>query len=101
MNTKIEMKFAFLGSGIIAEVWIDRLLSSGCLAPDQVMVCDVRTERVTDLVQRFGVTPGKSNIEGAAFGDAIVLAVPPSECEKVLMEIASVLGRGKTVVSLA
>lgn len=100
MSVQTETKIAFLGSGIIAEVWIVRFLSTGWLKPSQVMVCDLRPERVQNLVQRFGVLAGSSNSEGAAFADTIILAVPPSECEKVLLEISPLLDSQRTVISL-
>jgi len=101
MSAHSETKYAFLGSGIIAEAWITRLLSIDWLRPEQVMVCDIRPERVQALHERFGVRASTRNAEGAAFAEVIILAPPPPEAVKVLREVAGHFDSSKTVISLA
>jgi len=98
---RIEEKFAFLGSGIIAGVWMERLLATKVIQPQQIMACDVRPERLQELAQNLGVQTDPDNSKGAAFARAVVLAPPPSEVVPVLREIRPSLGPGHLVISLA
>ena len=101
MSTQLPGRFAFLGSGIIAELWISRLISTGSLTPERIMVCDICPGRQQELRERFRVLAGGSNREGAEFADTIVLAPPPGETLKVLREVSVALDPRKAVISLA
>lgn len=98
---RIEEKFAFLGAGIIAGVWMERLLDAGVVEPDQIMACDVRPQRLEELSKHLGVRTSPENRRGAEFAHLVVLAPPPSEVVAVLREIRPLLGPGHLVISLA
>lgn len=97
----IDNKLAFLGAGIIAGVWIERLLSTGSATPDQVLACDIDATRLETLHGRFGVRTSARNAEGAEFASLVILAPPPSEIPKVAQEIVPFLSANHVVVSLA
>jgi pyrroline-5-carboxylate reductase len=98
---RIEERFAFLGSGIIAGVWMERLLATGAATPEQVMACDVRPERLQELAQNLNVHTHPENSKGAEFARVIILAPPPNAVVPLLREIRPSLGTGQLVISLA
>lgn len=101
MSTELQPSVSFLGSGMIAEAWLVRLISGGSVPPGRIMVCDPRGERIDELISRFGVRAGNANIKGAEFGQTVVLAPPPTEALPVLREVVRALTADKLVVSLA
>jgi pyrroline-5-carboxylate reductase len=98
---RIEEKIAFLGSGIIAGVWMERLLSAGVVQPQQIMACDVRPERLRELAQKLRVQTEPDNSKGAEFGRVVIIAPPPTAVIPVLRGIRPSLGPGRLVISLA
>lgn len=64
MDSLLHERIAFLGAGSIAEVWIERLLTLGALAPGQVFASDVRSERLDWLRERWDTKLG--TISGGA-----------------------------------
>jgi pyrroline-5-carboxylate reductase len=94
-------KYAFLGGGIIAAVFIERLLRGAGVEAEHVMATDVRPERLAELQSRFGIRVSGSNGEGAAFGDVVFLAVPPNAVKPVLAEVRDKLRAEALIVSLA
>jgi pyrroline-5-carboxylate reductase len=97
----IEEKIAFLGAGIIAELWMERLISSGSVIAEQIMACDIRAESLKKLRESWGVLVQSDNIEGARFAQLIVLATPPPEIVPVLRSIRKELRPAQLVISLA
>jgi len=100
-SRRLEDKLAFLGSGIIAEVWMTRLLEVGAVTPEQIMACDVRPERLAELSQRHRVQVNTDNAVGTAFAQLLILAPPPSEVLRVLRQISKALKPGHLIISLA
>ena len=93
--------YAFVGGGIIAGVFVERLLTASMATPDRVFVTDVRVERLDDLKHRYKVRVSTNNLEAAAFGDVVFVAVPPNEVRRVLSEVRSALRPGTVIISLA
>lgn len=96
-----EKRYAFLGGGIIAAVFIERLLKGAGVAAANILATDIRPERLQELEKRFGIRTSAVNAEGAAFGDVVFLAVPPSAVKPVLVEVRDKLRPGALIVSLA
>jgi pyrroline-5-carboxylate reductase len=94
-------KYAFLGGGIIAGVFIERLLRGGGLPVGNLLATDIRPERLEELKSRFGVRVSPDNGEGAEFGDVVFLAVPPNAVKPVLTDVREKLRPRVLVVSLA
>jgi pyrroline-5-carboxylate reductase len=97
----LQEKLAFLGAGIIAGVWMERLLSIGAATAREITACDVTAERLDDLRQRFAVNTSLTNRDGANSATVIVIATPPGEVLGVAREIRAALRPGQLVVSLA
>ena len=96
-----KQRYAFLGGGILAGVFIERLIKGGGAPPENILATDVRPERLEELRSRFGVRVTPNNCEGAEFGDVIFLAVRPNAVKPVLNEVRAKLGPTALVVSLA
>jgi pyrroline-5-carboxylate reductase len=102
LNLDIKnLKFSFLGAGIIAGVFIERLLKSGGVKPEQIFATDIRKDRLEELNNQFGIQVSPDNKEGAGLADVLFLAVPPSAVKSVLSEVRSALRPDALVVSLA
>ena len=96
-----DLKFTFLGAGIIAGVFIERLLKAGGVKPEQVFATDICKDRLEELNSRFGIRVSPDNSEGARFADVLFLAVPPNAVKSVLLEVRSKVRPDALVVSLA
>ncbi len=93
-------RFTFLGGGIIAEVFMERLLQARVTEPGHIAATDINPERL-DVLRRRNIPVAESNLEGARRGDILFLAVPPQAVEAVVAEVAPVLHNGQILVSLA
>ncbi len=96
-----DLKVAFLGAGIIAGVFIERLLKAGAVNPEQVLATDTRQDRLEELTNQFGIRVSQDNGDGAEFADVLFLAVPPNVVKSVLSEVRSKVRQDALVVSLA
>ncbi|HWQ03378.1 MAG TPA: pyrroline-5-carboxylate reductase [Candidatus Nitrosotenuis sp.] len=94
-------KYAFVGGGIIAGVFIERLLKSGVAGPQDILASDVRTERLEELRRAFHIRVSAENHDAVRFGDVVFIAVPPPAVKPVLTDAAGVTQNGQLFVSLA
>lgn len=102
MNGTLGEKLAFIGAGKIAEVWMDRMIRRSLVSPTEVMACDVRPERLTQIQRELkNVQTSTDNREGARFAHVLVLATPPGEVLKVMAQLKSELSAEHLVISLA
>jgi pyrroline-5-carboxylate reductase len=93
--------YGFLGGGIIAGVFIERLLSGGGVPAGNLLASDVRPERLDLLRRDLGIRVSADNREAARFGDVVFVAVPPNAVKAVLAEVRDELRPQVLVVSLA
>ncbi len=96
MNT-----IGFIGGGNMAEALIKGIVACGVYAPDNVLVSDIRAERLEFLADRYGVTATGSNSELASKVEAIVLAVKPQNMIDVLGGLTDAIGPETLVISIA
>lgn len=101
MESLKDKKFSFLGAGIIAGVFIERLLKAGVADPGSIFASDIRPARLEELRRLFAIQTAEDNKKAAEFGDVVFLAVPPNAVGAVLAEVRPVLDGGKMVISLA
>ena len=90
---------AIIGAGVMGETLLSGLIRAGRRV-DGLLVGEKRSERATELEERYGVTV-VANVEAAQKADTLVIVVKPQDMEDVLSEIAGVLRPGQLVVSLA
>jgi len=93
------MTVAILGAGVMGETLLSGLIRAG-RHTDDLLVGEKRSERASELRQRYGVTT-VTNVEAAQKAETVVLVVKPQDMADVLHEIAPVIHAGQLVVSLA
>jgi pyrroline-5-carboxylate reductase len=94
-------RIAFLGGGIIAGVFIERLLQARVASPADILATDVRTERLEELRRMFHIRVSAENNYGVRFGDVVILAVPPPAVKPVLAAAQVEARANQLFVSLA
>ncbi|MFN3695586.1 MAG: pyrroline-5-carboxylate reductase family protein [Ignavibacterium sp.] len=96
-----ERKISFIGGGSIAEVFINRLIESGFVFQNNIMVSDIKAERLDYIKEKYCVQVTKDNSEAASFGNFVFLAVPPPQVKVVLSENCKDLRKDQILISLA
>jgi pyrroline-5-carboxylate reductase len=91
----------FIGGGNMAEALIKGIVTAGIYAPQNVMVSDIRAERLEFLADTYGITAAGSNSELVSKVGAIVLAVKPQNLTDVLGGVADAIGPETLVISIA
>jgi pyrroline-5-carboxylate reductase len=91
-------RLAILGTGKIGESLLAGLLSSGWT---DVVPTARRQERVDELRERYGVEPTLENARAIAGAGVVVIAVKPQDMSALLGEIAPLVDREQTVLSIA
>ena len=91
----------FIGGGNMAEALIKGIVAAGIYAPENVLVSDIRAERLEYLTDKYGVTAAASNSELAAKVDILVLSVKPQKMTEVLEDLKGAIVAGTLVVSIA
>jgi pyrroline-5-carboxylate reductase len=91
----------FIGAGNMGEALIRGLVSANVVPPEAVWATDVRAERLTELVQTYGIQTVLTNVEAVRQVDVVIMAVKPQIMTPVLREIASALTRRKLMISVA
>jgi len=97
----VNKKISFLGAGIIAGVFIERLLRARVTAPEDILATDIDEAKLDHLGKRFGIKTSLNNRDGADFGDIIFLAVPPGTVKAVLSESCLMVRPDQIIISLA
>ncbi|MBC7630834.1 pyrroline-5-carboxylate reductase [Aeromicrobium sp.] len=95
----MTQRIAILGAGVMGETLLAAILRSGRPAAD-VVISEKRAERAAELHETHGVEV-MGNAEATATADVVLLVVKPQDVPSLLVEIASSVRPGTTVVSLA
>ena len=101
MRALTGKRFGFLGAGVIAEVFVRRLLRSGLAEAGSIRAYDINGPILERLATTFGIRAVASNSEVVAGSDFVFLAVPPLAVIPVLREVAATLRSDHMVLSLA
>jgi pyrroline-5-carboxylate reductase len=94
-------RIGFVGGGNMAEALIRGLLAAKLTAPGDILVSDVREDRLAQLTDTYGVRTTTSNAEVAGQTDIILLAVKPQIMGQVLDGLADVVTEGQLIISIA
>ena len=94
-------RIAVLGGGKLGEALVSGLLSSGWREPAEIVVTDVREERLRELASRYGVATSLSNADAVADAAVLVIAVKPQDLVALLGQIGGVVTPEQTVLSVA
>ena len=71
-------RLAVIGAGVMGEALVRGLLGSGWLAGD-IVLADVRADRLRELAAELGVGTAASNVEAARSADGVLLATKPQD----------------------
>ncbi len=96
-----KKRIAFIGAGIIAEVFITRMIDSKAVMPISIMATDVNPTRLKEIEQKFGIRTSGDNKAAADFGDIVVIAVPSGIVKAVLSESCQSLDPSQLLISFA
>lgn len=94
-------RLGFLGGGNMAAALVKGLLHAHVMPPADVLVSDVKPERLAWLRETHGVSTTTDNHELVAKCDVIVLAVKPQVIDKVLDAVGKDVKPHQLVVSVA
>jgi len=93
-------RIAFVGSGVMAEVMINGLLTRGVTSPDRIWAAGPRQERADELLAKHGVRVTTNNVEAVENADIVVLSVKPQTLAKVLKQIRPSIRQEHLVMSI-
>ncbi len=91
----------FIGSGNMAEALIKGIISAGLYKPANILISDIRAERLKQLVKKYKVKPTRGNRELVSKADSIVLSVKPQNMTDALESIKDAVSSKKLVISIA
>ena len=94
-------RLAFIGGGNMAEAMIRGLLAAKLVIPDDILISDVREDRLAYLQETYRVLISVSNAEVASKAEIILLAVKPQIISQVLDGLIDVVNRDKLIISIA
>jgi pyrroline-5-carboxylate reductase len=94
-------RLACIGGGNMAEAMLRGLIASKRLTASEVVVSDIREERLTQLRATYGVETQPKNAEAARGAAVVLLAVKPQVIRQALGDLAPVLTEAQLVVSIA
>jgi len=91
----------FIGSGNMAEALIRGIINAKLYSPENVLISDIRAERLDYLAEEYRVKSAENNTALTAAADVIVLSVKPQNMDEVLQEIQGTLKDTAVVISIA
>jgi pyrroline-5-carboxylate reductase len=91
----------FVGSGNMAEALIKGITSRKVCKAEDILISDVRAERLDFLKKEYGVTAAQSNSELAGRADILVLSIKPQNMTDALQSIKDSVGTDAMVISIA
>jgi len=94
-------RLALIGGGNMAEAILRGLVRSGVLRPSDMVVSDVREERLASLRRTYGVETQPKNGEAARDAAVVLLAVKPQVVRQALDDLVPVMSEAQLLVSIA
>jgi len=95
------MKLTLIGAGKMGEALARGMLRAGVLAPTELTLCDIATDRVQALATALGASAAPTNTAAVDQAELTILAVKPKDVAAVCREIAPRLSPRATVLSIA
>jgi pyrroline-5-carboxylate reductase len=93
-----KQSVAVIGAGKLGELVLSGLLRAGW-SPQQVLATTRRTERATELAERYGIRP-VLNLTAVTQADVLLIAVKPQDAGRLLDDFGMKVPPDKLVVSL-
>jgi pyrroline-5-carboxylate reductase len=80
-------KLAIIGAGVMGEVILNGIISSGLFKPEDLMITALREQKLEKIHKSLGVNISTDNRVATKFANIILLAVKPSDIQKVIEEM--------------
>lgn len=90
----------FIGGGAMAEALLKGMLAKGSARPEDIIVSDIDSGRVSHLAKMLGVRPARDNAEVLAAAEVVFLAVKPQAAAGMLAGLKGHWGAHHLVVSI-
>lgn len=97
----MRQKIAFIGSGHIAEILINRFIESGAAEGSSIVVSEPDVSRTAELELKYGISAAKDNADAANSCDIIFICVRPHIVPSVINDLKSVNMGKKILISVA
>jgi pyrroline-5-carboxylate reductase len=94
-------KIGFIGAGNMAEAIIKGVIDAKVYKAKDIIVSDVRPQRVRFICNKYKVTSAGDNCKLAKTAGILVLSVKPQNMPQVLDEIKGAIGKNSLIVSIA
>ncbi len=94
-------KIGFIGAGNMAEAIIRGIIDAKVYKAGDIIISDVRSDRVRELCSEYKIASAPGNCELAKAVDILVLSVKPQNMQEVLDEIKDSISKNLLVVSIA
>jgi len=91
----------FLGGGNMAEALIKGITAAKVYPAENILVSDIRPERLDFLAKQYGVKTAEANSELAAKVDILVLSVKPQSMTEALQSIKDTFRADTLIISIA
>lgn len=95
-----DKRITFIGGGVMAEGMLSGLLQENMIPAAQVIVTDLREERLAFLQERYGIQTATDNAAGMQAADIIVLAVKPQVLAAVARPLQGQLPKQALLLSI-
>lgn len=95
------MKIGFIGGGNMGGAIIGGIVSSKLYKAEEISVVDLFEDNVKKLVDKYGISDGKSNKAIAENSDILFLSVKPNVYFEVISEIKDSVNDNCIIVSIA
>ena len=100
MSNLQDMTLAFIGSGVMAEAMINRILNQELTDPSHMITSGPRPERGQELAERYGVKGTTDNRQAAETAQIVVLSAKPQALPGVLKELEGAITPDGLVLSI-
>jgi pyrroline-5-carboxylate reductase len=91
----------FIGGGNMAEALVRGIISAKIYKPQQILVSDIKAERLKYLAENFHIRTIGSNKELVKKADVIILSVEPQQMAVVLEDIKNDFNKEALFISIA
>jgi len=91
----------FIGAGNMAEALLRGILAADIRPPHQIVLTDLREERLAELRESFGVRTQCANAQAVRDAETVMLCVKPQQFDEVLAELKGKLPPEALVISIA
>lgn len=103
MSTQQEQQrdLVFIGAGNMAEALLRGILAADIRPPHQLVLTDVRPDRLAELRGEFGVRTASDNRQAVQQAETVILCVKPQQFGEVLEPLRGLIPADALVISIA